>query len=76
MTTSSITWAQQYRHDWIVETVGIFGFINRDHIVKKFRVSIPQASIDLKQVMHKHPELISYDASAKTYKLRVKAVNV
>jgi hypothetical protein len=59
-----------------VETVRIFGFINRHHIVKKFRVSVPQASADIKQVLNANPTLMTYDASAKTYYLKVKAVSV
>lgn len=61
-------WFQQQRMAWIRETVEIFGFINREHLTKKFGISQPQASIDLAYFMtHTSPKMIEYDASAKRY---------
>ena len=60
-------WFERQRMDWIDETVQIFGFINREHIMKKFGVSTPQASYDLKKFMKLHPERIEYNTSAKRY---------
>jgi hypothetical protein len=60
-------WFQNHRQEWILEIVRIFGFINREHIEKKFNVSTPQASTDLREVMARWPELIEYNRSAKRY---------
>jgi len=62
-----LTWAQQQRMDWIMETISIFGFINREHVAKKFWVSTPQASADIYLFMHRHPKTIVYDNSTKRY---------
>jgi hypothetical protein len=60
-------WYQQTRLDWIAETLRIFGFINREHLVRKFGISVPQASTDLKTFMRERPGLMDYDASQKRY---------
>jgi hypothetical protein len=60
-------WAQEQRYSWIYETVQIFGFINREHIVRKFWVSVPQASLDLKRVMLRWPGLMTYNKQTKRY---------
>jgi len=62
-------WFQQHRVEWIAESVLIFGFINREHIAKKFGVSIPQASLDINLVIKTYPGLLAYNASAKRYEL-------
>ncbi len=53
--------------DWIAETLRVFGFINREHIERKFGVSTPQASLDLRQFQRLHPGAMTYDASVKRY---------
>jgi len=68
MTNKPLTWAQEQRVAWIVEMIGIYGFINRSHLPRKFRTSTPQAASDLKLVNALHPGLMTYDASAKTYR--------
>lgn len=60
-------WFAEQRIEWIAEMVRIYGFINREHIQKKFDVSTPQASIDLREAMKQHPNLIEYNASARRY---------
>ena len=52
---------------WIAETLRVFGFINREHLMRKFRISQPQASIDLSEFMRAHPGAMTYDLSAKRY---------
>lgn len=61
------TWFQDYRIAWIKESVEIFGFIQREHIQKKFGVSVPQASADIGDCMEEHPGLMVYNKSAKRY---------
>ena len=62
-------WFHNHRLEWIRETVHIFGFINREHIERKFRVSTPQASKDLRCAMERWPLLMKYDTSEKRYVL-------
>lgn len=54
------------RVGWILETIRLFGFINRHHVERKFDVSTPQASQDLRDACDLDPG-ISYDKSAKRY---------
>lgn len=62
-----MNWFCAQRQEWIAETVRVFGFINRDHIVRKFGVSVPQASLDLREFQRINPGRLTYDASAKRY---------
>lgn len=60
-------WFESHRQEWIAETLRVFGFINRGHIERKFGVSTPQASHDLKVFMKANPRAALYDASEKRY---------
>jgi ABC-type uncharacterized transport system YnjBCD substrate-binding protein len=60
-------WFRIYRQGWIAETVRIFGFINREHIEKKFGISTPQASIDLQRFIDANPGVLTYNRAAKRY---------
>jgi hypothetical protein len=62
-----VNWFWDQRQRWIAETIGIFGFINREHIERKFGVSTPQASNDLRDFQRLHPGAIEYDKAAKRY---------
>jgi hypothetical protein len=60
-------WFTEQRQKWIAETIGIFGFINREHIQRKFGVSTPQASYDLKEFQRRNPGAVTYDIHRKRY---------
>ena len=45
----------------------IYGFINRSHIITKFGVSVPQASIDLRKFQKSYPGFVHYDVNRKCY---------
>lgn len=60
-------WFEQHRQEWIAETLRVFGYINREHIERKFGVSTPQASVDLRTFQERNPGAIAYDTSAKRY---------
>lgn len=60
-------WFEQHRMEWIAETLRVFGFINREHLQRKFGVSTPQASLDLAAFMRARPTAMFYDPSAKRY---------
>lgn len=62
-----MNWFARHRQQWITETVHVFGFINREHIERKFGVSTPQASMDLREYMRMNPGMIVYDKTAKRY---------
>ena len=61
------TWCIEFRMAWIKESVEIFGKINRQHIVRKFRVSQQQASEDISKVVKRWPDLMSFNSSTKCY---------
>lgn len=63
-------WYVEYRLAWIKESVEIFGYINREHVTRKFGISSPQASMDIGAVLRRWPDLMTYNASAKRYELR------
>ncbi len=60
-------WFFKHRQEWIGETVRIFGFINREHIEKKFQISTPQASADIQHFVDANPGVITYNRSTKSY---------
>ena len=60
-------WFVQQRQEWISETLRVFGFINREHLKRKFGISAPQASADLKQFDRQFPWRMTYDKSSKRY---------
>lgn len=60
-------WFEQVRQDWIAETLRIFGFIQRKHLMLKFGISEPQASADLQKFQQDHPGVMHYDAKQKRY---------
>lgn len=62
-------WYTKHRLDWIAETVRIFGFINRKHLQKKFGISTPQASVDLRAFQKMYPRTIIYNPTLKQYEL-------
>lgn len=66
---------ERLRIGWIIETVEIFGFINRGHVVKKFGVTEQVVSSDFKNVQKLHPHLMRYDTSAKCYFLQKDEAN-
>lgn len=64
-------WAQEQRLNFIAERLVLDGFINRSDLVCKFRISTPQASIDIREFKRQHPDAIVYDASLKRYVVAV-----
>jgi hypothetical protein len=64
-------WFIEQRMIWIKESVEIFGVVRREHVMKKFGISIAQASHDLRDVQLRWPELVTYDRSEKIYKSTV-----
>jgi hypothetical protein len=63
----SDNWAMRQRQGWIAETIRVFGFINREHIKRKFGVSTPQASADLGGFQRRNPGRIVYNVSSRRF---------
>lgn len=70
-----MTWFTEHRIAWIKESVEIFGMVRREHIIKKFTISEAQASLDLREVRKRYPDLIIYELSEKLYKAVQKEEN-
>jgi hypothetical protein len=60
-------WFKNYRMEWIAETLRVFGFINREHIERKFGLSTPQASLDLRDFQKLYPDAAEYNLTQKRY---------
>ena len=60
-------WFENQRIAWIAEMLLIYGFINREHLMKKFGISRPQASNDLRAFDRNSPGYMRYNLSAKRY---------
>ena len=61
-----MNWFADQRQAWIAEMLRVYGFINREHLQRKFGISQPQASLDLQTYRRAHPAL-RYDVSRKCY---------
>ena len=64
---AALTYFQRMRMEWIEEMLDVYGFINREHICRKFEISVPQASTDLTTFQRLFPDRITYNKSAKQY---------
>ena len=60
-------WFEKTRQEWIAETLQVFHFIQRQHLMRKFGISMPQASADLQRFLRENPNVMEYDASEKRY---------
>jgi hypothetical protein len=65
--TKEPNWFAEQRQLWIAETLRVFGFINREHIQRKFNISCPQASKDLQDFQRSNPSAIVYNKVSKRY---------
>lgn len=60
-------WYVEHRQRWIMEMLDIYGFINRNHLMKKFGVSTAQAALDFRDLQDRYPDAMIYNESAKRY---------
>lgn len=60
-------WFKRQRLDWIMEMLRIYGFVNRQHLERKFGVSVPQASNDLRDFSALYPKVMFYNVNRKRY---------
>lgn len=52
---------------FIAEMLHVYGFINREHVMRKFGISCPQASKDLQSYQRNSAGSMTYNLSAKRY---------
>lgn len=62
-----MAWAEDYRQAWIAETLLVFGFIQRIHLVRKFGISQQQAAKDFARFQQENPGKMFYDTHQKCY---------
>jgi hypothetical protein len=60
-------WFENHRLEWIAEMLRVYGYINREHIERKFGISTPQASADLRRFQTEHPGACTYNSKTKRY---------
>ena len=65
--TANRNWFLDQRLAWIGECAAIYGFINRSHLIKKFHISMPQASQDINRFIALYPGRLHYNQSLKRY---------
>lgn len=63
----AMNWFANHRQEWIAESLRVYGYINREHLMIKFGISMPQASADLQQFLRDRPGVMRYDSSMKKY---------
>jgi DeoR/GlpR family transcriptional regulator of sugar metabolism len=64
-----LNWFEAQRIQWIGEMLDVYGFINRQHLMRKFGVSEPQASKDLHRFQRLYPARIAYNLHTKRYEV-------
>lgn len=62
-----LNWFAPTRQAWIREALMVYGFVNREHLMRKFGISRPQASADLQLFQRDNPKAMTYDLSRKCY---------
>lgn len=60
-------WFESQRIAFIAEMLHVYGFINREHLMRKFSISRPQASKDLRSYERRSSGSMRYNLSAKRY---------
>jgi len=63
----SARWFENQRVAFIVDMLHIYGFIDREHLMRKFGISRPQASKDLTSYLRNSSGGMVYNSSTKRY---------
>lgn len=63
----SARWFESQRIAFIAEMLHIYGFINREHLMRKFGISQPQASKDLQSFQRNSAGSMTYNVKTKRY---------
>ena len=62
-------WFENYRLEWMKEMLEIYGFINREHLMKKFDISLPQTTLDFNKFKERYPDFMVYNVRSKRYEI-------
>lgn len=62
-----MNWAAEQRQTFISEMLRVYGFISRQHLMRKFMISNAQAAIDFREWKKANPEGARYDTRKKVY---------
>jgi hypothetical protein len=67
MSSDNWNWFARQRFAFIKESLDIYGYVNREHIMRKFGVGVAQAAIDLRRFQQWAPGYAVYNPNAKRY---------
>ncbi|WP_291732280.1 hypothetical protein [Leisingera sp. F5] len=62
-----MNWFAERRQEWIAQMLAVYGFINRQHLMRNFGISGAQAALDFNRFNDAHPNAMTYDNRRKTY---------
>lgn len=62
-----MNWYTRQKMKWISESLHVYSFINRSHLVRKFDISAQQASKDLQRFLKANPDRMRYEPKQKAY---------
>lgn len=68
-------WAEEQRMNFIKKRIDEKGVINRSDLIEEFKISMPQASTDLKRFQERNPKALKYNLTLKRYESRKKKSN-
>lgn len=62
-----MNWFNDERQRYIAELLYVVGHLKRAYLMRKYRISVAQASHDLRTFMRRHPKAMIYDKKLKAY---------
>ena len=62
-----MNWYHSEKMRWMKEMLEVYGFINRIHLMRKFKISNGQAAIDFRKFDELHGALWRYDNCMRAY---------
>jgi hypothetical protein len=62
-----MSWFADQRQNWITQTLKVYGFINRQHLMRNFGISNAQAALNFKSFNIENPGEMAYDNIQKCY---------
>ncbi len=64
------SWFQETRLEWMFESIQIFGYLNREHVKRKFEISEAQSALDFREAKRRWPAYFQYNPNQKRYEAR------
>lgn len=62
-----MNWFADQRQNWIAQMLKVYGFINRQHLMRNFGISNAQAALDFKSFNNTNPGEMLYDSTQRCY---------